>query len=79
LTGAAPVVMVDAADAASVPFGVLLAGAGAVDLAAPCFEEVGGDVAVTKAPLRPLGGRAAGPGLRRRLTPPGAPGCLRRR
>ena len=49
-----------AADAASVHFGVLLAGAGAVDLAAPCFGEVGGDVAVTKAPLRPLAAEPQG-------------------
>jgi hypothetical protein len=34
-------------DAASVLFGVLLAGAGAVDLAAPRFEVVGADVPVT--------------------------------
>ena len=43
-----------AADATSVHFGVLLAGAGAVDLAAPRFEVVAGDVPVTGAPARPL-------------------------
>jgi hypothetical protein len=45
-------------DAASVHFGVLLAGAGAVDLAGPRFEVVGTDVPVTRIPHRPL---AAGP------------------
>jgi hypothetical protein len=45
-------------DAASVHFGVLLAGAGAVDLARPRFEVVGTDVPVTVAPRKPL---AAGP------------------
>jgi DNA-binding transcriptional ArsR family regulator len=41
-------------DAVSVHFGVLLAGAGAVDLARPCFEVVGGDVPVTRPARRPL-------------------------
>lgn len=41
-------------DAASVHFGVLLAGAGAVDLAQPRFEVVGTDVPMTRNPLRPL-------------------------
>ena len=45
-------------DAASVHFGVLLAGAGAVDLARPRFEVVGTDVPVTWIPPRQL---AAGP------------------
>jgi hypothetical protein len=49
-----------AADAASVHFGVLLAGAGAVDLAAPRFEAVSGDVPVTKAPVRPLAAEPQG-------------------
>lgn len=44
-------------DAASVHFGVLLAGAGAVDLARPRFEIVGTDVPITWTP-KPL---AAGP------------------
>lgn len=47
-----------AEDAASVHFGLLLAGAGAVDLAQPHFEVVDTDVPVTKIPRRPL---AAGP------------------
>ena len=38
--------------------GVLLAGAGAVDLAGPRFEVVGTDVSVTRIQRRPL---AAGP------------------
>jgi hypothetical protein len=41
-------------EAASVHFGVLLAGAGAVDLARPRFEVVGADVPVTRPPSRPL-------------------------
>jgi hypothetical protein len=41
-------------DAASVHFGVLLSGAGAVNLAQPRFEVVGADVPVTRAPGRPL-------------------------
>jgi hypothetical protein len=41
-------------EAASVHFGVLLAGAGAVDLASPRFEVVGEDVPVTQAARRPL-------------------------
>ena len=49
-----------AADAESVHFGVLLAGAGAVDLAAPRFEVVGGDVPVTGARRRPLAAEPAG-------------------
>jgi hypothetical protein len=48
------------ADAASVHFGVLLGGAGAVDLAWPRFEVVGGDVAVTGAPRRPLAAEPQG-------------------
>jgi hypothetical protein len=40
-------------DSASVHFGVLLSGAGAVDLAGPRFEVVGADVPVTMT-LRPL-------------------------
>jgi len=51
-TEAANVLDVDE-DAASVHFGVLLSGAGAVDLAGPRFEVVGADVAVTMT-LRPL-------------------------
>lgn len=46
------------AEAASAHFGVLLAGAGAVDLARPRFEVVGPDVPVTELMGRPL---AAGP------------------
>jgi hypothetical protein len=42
------------AEATSVHFGVLLAGAGAVDLAGPRFELVGADVPVTQAARRPL-------------------------
>jgi hypothetical protein len=42
------------ADAASVHFGLLLAGAGAVDLAEPRFEVVGADVPVTVTESRPL-------------------------
>ncbi len=49
-----------AADAASVHFGVLLSGAGAVDLARPRFEVVGGDVPVTSAPRRPLAAEPQG-------------------
>jgi hypothetical protein len=45
-------------DAASVHFGVLLVGAGAVDLARPRFEVVGADVPVTRIPPKPL---AVGP------------------
>jgi hypothetical protein len=41
-------------EAASVHFGVLLAGAGAVDLAGPRFEAVGAEVPVTGAGRRPL-------------------------
>jgi hypothetical protein len=41
-------------DADSVHFGVLLAGAGAVDLARPRFEVVGRDVPVTQVTRRPL-------------------------
>jgi len=48
------------ADAASVHFGVLLAGAGAVDLASPRFEVVGTDVPVTRIPLRPLAAEPQG-------------------
>jgi len=48
------------ADAASVHFGVLLAGAGAVDLASPRFEVVGADVPVTQIPLRPLAAEPQG-------------------
>jgi hypothetical protein len=47
-------------DAASVHFGVLLSGAGAVDLAGPCFEVVGTDVPVTAAPPRPLAAEPRG-------------------
>lgn len=43
-----------AEDAASLHFGVLLAGAGAVDLARPRFEAVGTDVPLSRAPRRPL-------------------------
>ncbi len=43
-----------AADAASVHFGLLLAGAGAVDLAGPRFEVVGADVLVTAVAPQPL-------------------------
>jgi hypothetical protein len=42
------------ADAASVHFGLLLAGAGAVDLAEPRFEVVGPDVPVTAVAPQPL-------------------------
>jgi hypothetical protein len=41
-------------DAASLHFGVLLSGAGAVDLARPCFEVVGSDVPVTGVAPSPL-------------------------
>jgi hypothetical protein len=41
-------------EAASVHFGVLLAGAGAVDLARPCFEVVDAEVPVTQTSRRPL-------------------------
>jgi hypothetical protein len=41
-------------DAASVHFGILLAGAGALELARPRFEVVGTDVPVTRIPPRPL-------------------------
>jgi hypothetical protein len=47
-------------DAASVHFGVLLAGAGAVDLARPRFEVVGADVPVTRIPRRPLAAEPQG-------------------
>jgi hypothetical protein len=47
-------------DAASVHFGVLLAGAGAVDLARPRFEVVGADVPATGAPRRPLAAEPQG-------------------
>jgi hypothetical protein len=47
-------------DAVSVHFGVLLAGAGAVDLARPCFEVVGADVPVTQIPRRPLAAEPQG-------------------
>ena len=40
-------------DAASLHFGVLLAGAGAPDLARPRFEVVGTDVPVAQVPRRP--------------------------
>jgi hypothetical protein len=43
-----------AEDATSVHFGVLLAGAGAVDLAEPRFEVVGLDVPVTRTGRKPL-------------------------
>jgi hypothetical protein len=43
-----------AEDATSVHFGVLLAGAGAVDLAGPRFEVVSTDVPVTKTGRKPL-------------------------
>jgi hypothetical protein len=41
-------------EAASLHFGVLLSGAGAVDLAQPRFEEVGTEVPVTAKPPAPL-------------------------
>jgi AraC family transcriptional regulator len=41
-------------DAASLHFGVLLSGAGAVDLGQPRFETVGADVPVTAKPSPPL-------------------------
>jgi len=41
-------------EAASLHFGVLLSGAGAVDLAQPRFETVGADVPVTSTPSPPL-------------------------
>ena len=47
-------------DAASVHFGVLLAGAGAVDLAALRFEVVGADVPVTGIPRKPLAAEPQG-------------------
>lgn len=48
-------------DAASVHFGVLLAGAGAVDLARPRFEVVGTDVPVTRiTATRPLASEPRG-------------------
>jgi hypothetical protein len=47
-------------DAASVHFGVLLSGAGAVDLARPRFEVVGTDVPVTWIPRRPLAAEPRG-------------------
>jgi hypothetical protein len=50
-------------DAASVHFGVMLAGAGAVDLAAPRFDVVGADVPVTWVPRRPLAAEPRGLGL----------------
>ena len=48
------------ADAASVHFGVLLAGAGAVDIARPRFEVVGAGVPVTWIPRRPLAAEPQG-------------------
>ena len=47
-------------DAASVHFGVLLTGAGAVDLARPRFEVVGTGVPVTRIPRGPLAGEPQG-------------------
>ncbi len=47
-------------DAASVHFGVMLAGAGAVDLAAPRFEVVGAEVPVTWVPRKPLAAEPQG-------------------
>lgn len=47
-------------DAASVHFGVLLDGAGAVDLAAPRFEIVGTDVPVTPIARKPLAAEPQG-------------------
>jgi hypothetical protein len=47
-------------DAASVHFGVLLGGAGAVDFARPRFEVVGTDVPVTLVPRRPLAAEPQG-------------------
>ncbi len=47
-------------DAASVHFGVLLDGAGAVDLAAPRFEIVGTDVPVTPIARKPLAAEPRG-------------------
>lgn len=47
-------------DAASVHLGVLLAGAGAVNLAAPRFEVVGADVPVTWVQRRPLAAEPRG-------------------
>jgi hypothetical protein len=47
-------------DAASVHFGVLLAGAGAVDLARPRFEVVGTDVPVTLIPRKPMAAEPQG-------------------
>jgi hypothetical protein len=49
-----------AEDAASVHFGVLLGGAGAVDLAGPRFEIVGTDVAVTPIARKPLAAEPRG-------------------
>ena len=49
-----------AEDAASVHFGVLLGGAGAVELAAPRFEIVGSDVPVTPIAPRPLAAEPRG-------------------
>jgi hypothetical protein len=47
-------------DAVSVHFGVLLGGAGAVDLARPRFEVVGADVPVTRVARRPLAAEPQG-------------------
>jgi hypothetical protein len=47
-------------EATSVHFGVLLAGAGAVDLAGPRFEAVGAEVPVTQAARRPLAAEPQG-------------------
>jgi len=47
-------------EAVSVHFGVLLAGAGAVDLARPRFEVVGPDVPVTELTGRPLAAEPRG-------------------
>lgn len=47
-------------DAVSLHFGVLLAGAGAVDLARPRFEVVGTDVPVTGMPRKPLAAEPQG-------------------
>lgn len=58
-TGAANVLDVGD-DAASLHFGVLLAGAGAVDLARPRFEVVGTDVPVTQIGRTPLASEPRG-------------------
>jgi hypothetical protein len=47
-------------DAASVHFGVLLSGEGAVDLASLRFEVVGGDVPVTATARPPLAAKPQG-------------------